>query len=424
MKLEVEKSKVAGAISVPGSKSHTIRAVAVASMAKGVSHIRGPLLSDDTVSATQAAKALGAKVERGDDSVWTIEGNGGQIAKPAGVMDMGNSGTSLRIFSGLAALAEFPVSFDGDESLRTRPMGILLSALEMLGAKCSSAKGFCPLTIEGPIKGGHTELEGKSSQFVTALLFAAPLCKQDSTIKVFKLNEIPYVEITLDWLAKQGIKLDHSADLTEYKIKGGQSYKPFDMTVPADFSTACFPLVAAAITGGTVEIRNLDFSDRQGDKAVFSFLERMGAKVVRGESSTTVSGAGGLHGCEFDLNATPDALPAMAVAAAFAKGRSVLGNVPQARIKETDRIACMTKELRKLGAKIEELPDSMVIEGGIPLKGAAVESYKDHRIAMSMALAGMIAEGRTVIADAECASVTYPAFVKDFIRLGASFKAV
>ena len=421
MKLEVSRSKINGTISVPGSKSHTIRAVAVASMAAGRSTIRGPLLSDDTISATLAAKAFGAKVERGDDSAWLIEGTGGRIAKQSGLMDMGNSGTSLRIFSGLAALSEYTINFDGDESLRTRPMGPLLAAFEELGAKCVSANGKCPLSISGPLKGGEATIEGKSSQFVTAILFAAPLCKTDTTLKVFNLNERPYVEITLDWLAKQGIKLEISNDLCLYKIKGGQSYKPFEMTIPADFSTATFPLVAAAITGGEVEIRNLDFSDRQGDKAVFDYLAKMGAKVVKGENSTKVSISGQLHGAEFDLNATPDALPAMAVAAACAKGRTVLGNVPQARIKETDRIACMTKELRKMGAKVEELPDGMIIEGG-PLKGAEVESYKDHRIAMSMAMAGMIAEGVTIVNDAECASVTYPAFAKDFARLGAAFK--
>ncbi len=192
------------------------------------------------------------------------------------------------------------------------------------------------------------------------------------------------------------------------------------MAIPADFSTACFPLVAAALTGGQVEIRNLDFSDRQGDKAVFGYLAQMGAKIEKGAESTKVSCSGKLKGCEFDLNATPDALPIMAVAAACAEGRTVLGNVPQARIKETDRIACMARELRKLGAKVEELPDGMIIEGG-PLKGAEVESYKDHRIAMSMSVAGMLAEGSTVVKDAESASVTYPAFVEDFQRLGAAF---
>ncbi len=423
MKLEARRSKVSGSISVPGSKSHTIRAVAVAAMAPGVSRIGSPLVSDDTVSATCAAKAFGASVERGDDKVWTVKGNGGSFSRIDGVLDMGNSGTSLRIFSGLASLADFKVSFDGDESLRTRPMGPLLGALESLGVKCSSTNGKCPLSLEGPLRGGKARMEGKSSQFVTALLFAAPLCKGgDIELEVFNLNEKPYVEITLDWLERQGIALEKSSCLTHYKIKGGQSYKPFDMTIPADFSTATFPLVAAAITGGEVEIMNLDFSDRQGDKEVFGYLERMGAKVVRGSKSTKVSCSARLQGVELDLNATPDALPAMAVAAACASGRTVLGNVPQARIKETDRIACMTRELRKLGVQVEELPDGMVVTGG-PLKGAAVESYKDHRIAMSMALAGMAAEGSTVVADAECASVTYPDFIKDFKALGADFSA-
>jgi 3-phosphoshikimate 1-carboxyvinyltransferase len=224
MRLEARRSSISGVISVPGSKSHTIRAVAIACMAAGKSTIRGPLLSDDTVSAAGAAKAFGAKVERGDDSVWTVEGVGGVLQQPSGLVDMGNSGTSLRLFSGLSALAPFEVRFDGDDSLRTRPMASLLAALESLGVKCSSRDGKCPVSIKGPLKGGRARVEGKSSQFVSALLFAAPLSGEGVELEVFNLNERPYVEITLDWLDRQGIVMERSSDLCRYKIPGGQSY--------------------------------------------------------------------------------------------------------------------------------------------------------------------------------------------------------
>ena len=174
MRLVCKRSRISGAVSVPGSKSHTIRAVAVAAMAKGRSTLRSPLLSEDTVSAAGAATVFGAKVGRSDDdTVWSIDGVGGRLLRPVSTVDMGNSGTSLRIFTGIAALADFPASFDGDESLRTRPMESLLKALGMLGGKCSSAGGKCPLSVQGPMLGGKARIEGKSSQFVTGILFAA-----------------------------------------------------------------------------------------------------------------------------------------------------------------------------------------------------------------------------------------------------------
>ncbi|MFA6294682.1 MAG: 3-phosphoshikimate 1-carboxyvinyltransferase, partial [Victivallales bacterium] len=355
MKLEVSRSIIRGEISVPGSKSHTIRAVAIATMADGVSMIHRPLISGDTLSSLNAAAAFGAGIDKGKD-LWTIKGVAGKPHMKQGVIDVGNSGTTLRIFGGLSSISSHRTEFDGDDSLRTRHMAPVLSALEMLGAKTVSKDGKCPLSIQGPIRGGKTTVEGKSSQFLTAVLLAVPLIEGDTEISVFNLNEKPYVEITLDWLDKQNIKYEYSKDLLSFKFKGGQSYKPFELTVPADFSTATFPLVAAAVTGGEVVIRNLDFKDRQGDKEVFSYLEKMGMSIKRGFEKTIVRSSGKLNGVDIDLNSTPDALPAMAVAACFASGTTRLLNVPQARIKETDRIACMTCELRKMGAEIEELP--------------------------------------------------------------------
>lgn len=422
MKIKIKRSKINGEISVPGSKSHTIRAVAVATMATGKSVIHAPLVSGDTLSSLKASEAFGAEILK-EKNKWTISGVGGKIKDPGKVIDMGNSGTSLRIFSGLAATSSHKVAFDGDDSLRTRPMGQLLDALEMLGVRSESQKGKCPLWIQGPVAGGKTRINGQSSQFLTALLFAAPLAEKDTAIEVYNLNEKPYVEITLDWLSRQGIEYDCQESLEYFEIKGAQSYKAFERAVPADFSTATFPLVAAAVTGGKAIIRNLDFEDRQGDKEVFKHLEKMGMTVKKHAEYTEVVLEGKLKGAEIDLNSTPDALPAMAVAACFAEGKTALLNVPQARIKETDRIDCMTKELRKMGAKVEELEDGMVIEGS-PLKGAEVEGYADHRIVMALAIAGLSADGETIVNGAEAAAVTYPDFVKDFKLLGADIQEV
>ena len=422
MDIRVKKSQVKGIISVPGSKSHTIRAVAVATMAEGISVIHSPLESEDTRSCLKAAVLFGAKVEETPEC-WRVTGTGGRFKDPGHTIDMGNSGTSLRIFSGLSALAGFKVTFDGDDSLRTRPMGPLLDALALLGVKTESSDGKCPVSIQGPLPGGKTSVNGKSSQFLTSLLFAAPLAAQDTEISVFNLNERPYVEITLGWLDRLGIKYERSADMSWFKIYGRQHYPHFEWTIPADFSTAAFPLGAAALAGGEIEIRNLDFSDLQGDKAVFDFFDRMGVEVKRGALSTIVRPGRELNGIDADLNATPDALPLMSAVAACGRGTTRLLNVPQARIKETDRIACMTRELRKMGAKITELEDGMVIEG-TKLRGAVVDGYGDHRIVMAMAIAGLAAEGETIVKGAEAAAVTYPDFIKDFVSLGADFKII
>ena len=423
MKIKVRNSQLNGGIAVPGSKSHTIRAVAIATAADGVSTIRSPLVSGDTLSCLDAAKALGAGVEKNGD-IWSITGTDGAFSPSQNTIDMGNSGTSLRIFTGLAAMAGFPVSFDGDDSLRTRPMSQLLDALSELGVKVESVNGRCPLSVTGPAQGGKTTVNGASSQFLTSLLIALPLAQNDSVIKVVDLNEKPYVEITLGWLCRQGIELEYPEDMSQFHIKGGQKYKAFDSVIPADFSTAAFPLVGAALTKGEVVIKNLDFSDQQGDKAVFDYMERMGSTIIRSVSETSVTLLDPLIGGEFDLNATPDALPVMAVAGACAEGTTSLINCPQARIKETDRIKCMTCELRKMGAEVEELDDGMIIHGGKKLIGTEVEGYDDHRIVMALTIAGMVAEGETLINGAEAAAVTYPSFIKDFSALGADIEEV
>jgi len=418
----VRPSALSGFITVPPSKSHTIRALLIAALAGGESVIRRGLLTGDGASAVRAAASLGALVEiNGGDAF--VRGVGGDMNLGSDLIDMGNSGTGLNLFCSAAALGSRSRRFDGDASLRGRPVKPLLSALEQLGASVivEGVLQDLPFVVRGPLRGGRAEVDGISSQFVSSLLFAAPLMPNDSHITVQNLHEQPYVEMTLWWLAKQGIEFEHSREFTTYKISGAQSYKPFDMTIPADFSSAAFPAAAAAIGGGTVELKGLDFSDTQGDKVVFDHLEAMGANVERSGRTVKVSG-GGLRGAIIDLNAAPDALPALSVAAAAAEGETAFINVAQARIKETDRIAVMVSELRKMGIEARELPDGMVVRGG-RLRGARVNGYHDHRIVMALAIAGMNAEGETQIETAEAAEITYPGFVEDFRRLGADMRA-
>ncbi len=422
MKLSVCASRLAGEIAVTGSKSHTIRGIAAGALCHGTATLIAPLESADTRSALEAVKSFGAKVTELEDR-WIIEGVGGKFVNSGRTIDMGNSGTGLRMLSGLAALQDFAITFDGDASLRTRLMKGLLDSFSQLGARVVSAAGKCPLTIHGPVRGGSTTADGTTSQFLTALLFSLPMAEGNSEVSLEFLNEKPYIDITLSWLDTLGIRVEHSADYLHWHIPGGQRVKSFSRVIAADFSTAAFPLVAGVIAGDGVAIRNLDFNDVQGDKKVFSYLEEMGAELEHRSGLLKIVPDRPLTGKVIDLNETPDALPIMAVAACNASGETRLVNAPQARVKETDRIACMTRELAKMGADVEELPDGMVIRGG-KLHGAEVESYGDHRIAMALAVAGLTAEGETVINDAECAAVTYPAFIKDFSRLGADFRTL
>ena len=418
LKLRSSGSNLSGDILIPASKSHTIRAVAIAAVAEGASTLRNPLMSDDAQSAVNGAREMGAEVELGD--VWIIRGTGGAPARKCKFIDVGNSGTSLRILTALCSLGENPVTFDGDKSIRQRPMTPLLSALEQLGARIiKSAGGKCPFTLQGPIQGGFTTVNGISSQFLTALLIACPLAPLDTEITVESLNERPYVEITLDWLRKMGIRFEQRG-LDWFRIYGSQKYKAFERQIPADFSSATFPLCAAAITGSEILIRGLDFNDHQGDKAVFSYFEKMGMLVKHLPDGVQVSG-GKLKGIDIDMNSTPDALPAMAVAACFAEGTTRLLNVPQARLKECDRIAASANELRKMGAKIEELEDGLVIHHSA-LTGCDVHGYDDHRMVMSLAIAGMAAQGKTTVDTAESAGVTYPTFVTDMQKIGAKLE--
>ncbi len=420
MKLRSANSVLSGEISIPASKSHTIRAVAIAAVARGISVLKNPLISEDAQAAIDGAKEMGASVELGRD--WVIRGIGGKPGDRCRHIDVRNSGTSLRILTALCALGDHPVTFDGDKSIRQRPMKPLLTALENLGVTLvESADGKCPFTIRGPLLGGSTHVSGISSQFLTALLIACPMGPNNTEIMVEGLNEKPYVEITLDWLRRMGIRFEQQG-LEWFRIFGGQHYKAFERHLPSDFSSATFPLCAAAITGSEILIKGLDFSDHQGDKAVFPFFEKMGVQFRRVPNGIIVKG-GTMKGIDIDMNNTPDALPAMAVAACFAQGTTRLLNVPQARLKECDRIAASARELGKMGARIEELEDGLIIHQS-KLCGTAVHGYDDHRMVMALSIAGLAAEGVTVVDTAESAGVTYPGFVDDMVKMGARFDLI
>ena len=417
MDLICEPATLTGSVEIPGSKSHTIRAVAIAALADGESRIEHPLESEDTRSAFTAFRALGAEILE-EPAVWRVKGIGGVPQTPQNVIDVGNSGTTMRIALGACSLLRKDLAvLTGDSQIRRRPNSPLIGALNDLGARVVSTRGdgCAPIVVEGTLSGGETSLEAVSSQYVTGLLISAPLGAGRSRIRVPLLNERPYVEMTLDWLARQGIVLEHDG-LEFFDVPGGQTYKPVSGRIPGDFSSATFFLAAGALTGNDVTCRGLDMKDTQGDRAVVAYLRQMGAQIDFTEEGIRVC-AGDLVGCELDLNDTPDALPMMAALACFARGKTRLVNVPQARIKETDRIAVMRQELSRMGAHIEELSDGLIIEQS-DLRGAEVEGHGDHRVVMALAIAAGHAKGATRIHGYEAAAVTFPTFVEALAGLG------
>jgi 3-phosphoshikimate 1-carboxyvinyltransferase len=408
---------LSGSVQVPASKSHTIRALLIASFAEGTSRIRRPLYSADTLSCLDACRKLGALIKDREDG-WEVLspipfGTGEDV-----FIDVGNSGTSLYLLTALAAVIGRKVHFDGDEQIRSRSADRLLDALKALGAEIeSSDKGCAPYWVKGPLKGGECSIECPTSQYLSALLLAAPLLQsadRKCIIKVPFLMEQPYAEMTLKWMEKQSISWNQ-LEMKEFTISGGQKYSSFDASIAADFSSATFFFCAAALTGSSLLIKGLDMKDSQGDKAVLKYLETMGATVSHNKNGIEVSG-GDLKGAVLDLNDTPDALPAIAVAACYAAGETRIVNVPQARMKETDRISVMTAELRKMGAQIEETPDGMIIQGS-SLNGSTVKGHGDHRVVMALAIASLGATGETIINTAEAVNITYPGFFEQLEAL-------
>jgi len=419
----VQKSKLSGEIEIPPSKSHTLRAILLASLAHGISSITTYLPSPDTFSMIEACRLLGAKIEVLPDHL-RIEGTGGCVRQAEDVIHAGNSGIVLRFCSAIAALSSHPIVITGDFSIRhQRPMGPLIEGLQQLGVHAISTKGdgYAPLIIQGPLKPGPVHLMGEDSQYVSALLMAAAFAEGITELHVSNPGEKPWVALTLHWLQHLGIQCEHD-NFKFYRILGPNQYPGFTYAVPGDFSSAAFPLVAALVTGSQLTLKNLSMQDSQGDKAVLSVLQGMGANITVNEKthSVTVQGGDPLKGCSLDVNDFIDAVPILATLACYAQGTTHLYHASMARHKECNRLKGMMTQLTKMGAKIEETEDGLKIEGGRCLHGATLESYHDHRLAMALTIAGLGAEGATIISPTECVAKTFPTFAKDFMTLGAA----
>jgi len=420
MRLKVDRTgDIRGEILVPSSKSHTIRGFVFASLAEGKSKLVNALESADTQAAINACTALGAGIEK-KGGEFIVRGFSGRPKTDARI-DTLNSGTTTNLIMGTAALGDKRVLIDGDASIRKRTVQPLLDALNALGAKTVSVNnnGCPPVEITGRMKGGRVEVDCRSSQYISSLLINSPLACRDTEIRILNLCEQPYIEMTLRWLDELGIRYENH-DFKTIKIFGNQGYKAFEKTIPSDWSSATFLLVAGVMLGKDLMIKGLDIEDTQADKQVLDYLREMGADIRIGKEGIVVNRSM-LTGCELDLNNTPDALPAISVLGCYAQGRTVIKNVAHARIKETDRIRVMTDELCRMGAHVEEREDGMAIEHS-GLHGAHVHGYHDHRVVMALSLAGMIASGRTEIDTAEAVGVTFPDYAGIMKRIGAKIE--
>ncbi len=415
----VERSVVSGELFAPPSKSYTHRAILITALGPG-GVVKRPLLSADTRATISACEAFGAKISLNEEV--EIQGVSGALRTPEDAINVLNSGTTLRFCSAVAALTDGAV-LTGDASIRSRPNGPLLSALNDLGATAFSIRnnGKAPLVIKGKMRGGTARLNGGvSSQFLSALLIAAPLARGDTTVVIEgHLKSRPYAEITLAMLAEAGVRVQ--AGRQEFFVPGNQTYNLRGYTIPGDFSSASYPLAAAAVTGSEVTVKGI-LPSWQGDSAIIDILRRMGAEVSweRDLGDLRIRGSD-LRGVEVDASLTPDLVPTIAVLGAVAQGLTIVKNAEHVRHKETDRLHAMAVELAKMGADIRERPDGLEITGG-KLHGAEVHGYHDHRIVMALTVAGMVA-GDTQVDTAEAVDVSYPGFFEEMAKLGAKVSA-
>ncbi|HID47488.1 MAG TPA: 3-phosphoshikimate 1-carboxyvinyltransferase [Methanothermococcus okinawensis] len=423
--LLVERTEeLRGSVNAPPSKSYTHRAVICASLGDGVSNILNPLNSEDCLSSVYGCISLGAKIHREEDR-WIVEGNYNSPKTPDNVIDVRNSGTTLRILTGISSqISKGYAILTGDESIRRRPMGPLLDGLNQLGIVAFSSKmdNTAPVVVKGgKIENNLVKIRGDvSSQFITSLMMTLPFSQEDSKIVLTTpLKSAPYLDITVDVLERFGIKVSMLEEEMAFLVEGNQRYRPCDYKVEGDYSSASYILAAGVLLNSKIVVKNLFKNSKQGDRRIVDILKEMGADIkIKGDKVIT-EGPYHLEGISIDVKDIPDLVPTIAVLGCFAQGRTEIYNGEHVRLKECDRLHACAVELRKMGGKIREKPDGLIIEGVNKLKGARLNSYRDHRLVMAFTVAGLLAEGRTVIEGEESVKVSFPDFIPVMKSLGA-----
>lgn len=411
MEFEVNRTeKIRGVVNAPPSKSYTHRAFLIASLAEGFSKIKYPLYSDDTMATLDSSLAMGVDITA-ESEECLIYGSGGNLKTPDDVLDVRNSGTTLRFFSSAASLAPGYTVLTGDQSIRTRPMQDLMESLEKLGVSIRSTKnnGKAPIIVNGGLMGGNTSIRGNvSSQFISSILITAPYADKPVDLEIQrKFISKPYVDITLDVMKEFGVEVETN-NANQFHIEP-QVYKGKEYTVEGDYSSASYLIAAAASLNSDLTIKNLNLESKQGDKFILDIVKQMGCDVNLKENQVNIQGQGELHGIDVNLGNTPDLLPTVAALGAMADGTTHIYGAEHARLKETDRIHTCALELSKLGVIVKENPDGLTIEG--EAKGGVVKSHHDHRLVMALYLIGLKVGG-VKIEDASVYQISFPNFIE------------
>lgn len=409
------RKPVDATIEVPGSKSYTNRALLVAALANGRSTLTGALFSDDTRYMCNALRKLGVQIGADEaQATFHVNGNGGDIPVESTQLYIGNSGTTSRSLVSYVSLGHGKFVIDGDEPMRrSRPISDLLDALTQIGVAARSQfdNGHLPVIVQANgLKGGKTRLDAsKSSQFLTSLLLIAPYAKNDMEIEVVGTLKTPYIDITTSVMDAFGVTVVNNT-YRHFRIAGQQSYQPREYQIEPDASSASYFFAAAALTGGRVKVKHLHLNSVQGDVQFVRVLEEMGCQVNAAADGIEVSGPERLHGVDVDMNALSDTALTLAAIAPFADSKTVIRNIEHTRWQETDRIHAMVTELRKLGVSVVEHRDGVEIMPA-PIVPAAIDTYRDHRVAMAFSLIGLRVPG-IQIRDPGCVSKTFPHFFR------------
>jgi len=405
----IKPARISGEIEAPPSKSMMQRALVAAALAEGESEIENPSYCEDSIATIGVVETLGAQVMRGPQSVIVL-GKGEPRGK---ILDCGESGTCMRMIAPVAALFGKDFTINGKGTSKKRPVGVVEEPLRMLGAECSTHGGMPPIKVRGPMHGGRIELDGsETSQFLSGLIMALPLCQEDSEVVVHNLTSRRYIDMTISVLRSFGVVVE--TDGTDrFMIKGKQSYRACKYLVEGDWSGAAFLLVAGAIAGD-VTVRNLG-SDLQPDRMIVDVLVQAGARVKKDGDIVHVEQSR-LKAFEYDANGSPDLFPALAVLACSCEGKSVIHGMGRPMSKESDRASALAFELGRIGARIRIEGDSMSVEGS-RLHGGHIDPRGDHRIAMAAAIAALTSDKGVEIEKEGCVAKSYPDFFRDLQSL-------
>lgn len=415
MNVKIKPSKLIGRVNAPSSKSFSHRMLIAAALAGGVSEISNISRSEDIDATVDALTALGAKIFR-EGTVYTVIGI--KTPSASAVIDCRESGSTMRFIIPIAAALGCSCEFHGSGKLPERPITPYIREMGKHGAVITKTEGVMPFTMNGKLRGGEYVLEGDiSSQFITGLLFALPLCSENSVIRLAsKLESKPYADMTVDALSRFGISIEESEDkdgLPLYRIRGGQKYRSADVTVEGDYSQAAFYFAANAL-GSEVKVDNLNENSVQGDKKILEIIRDMGYNKLNAQTT------GKLPAFSADVSDIPDLVPILTVLGCFTDGVSRITGAKRLKIKESNRLEAIAAALRNIGGKVKVLDDSLEIEPVERFRGGTIDGCNDHRIVMASAIASTMADGEITITDAEAVSKSYPDFWRDFVSLGGN----